>query len=85
MPRLVAALQGEALAKAEAALEAALAKAADLDAEYGLVTQAKDLVVKAGDLSIEAIDKALKYAEENDVAGQLSEKAKELASKVNSL
>ena len=74
--------QGDALAKAEAALEAALAKAKDLDVEYGLLDQTKTLLAKSGDLSVEAIDKALKWADENDVAGQLSSKAQELADKV---
>jgi len=55
-----------------------LSKVSELNEEYALTTALKDLVGKAGSLSIEAIDAAIKYAEENDVAGKLSDKVDEL-------
>ena len=45
--------QGESVAKAQDALAAVTSKASELDKEYGLVGQLKDLLGKAGDLSVE--------------------------------
>jgi recombinational DNA repair protein RecT len=57
-----------------------LSKVTELNEEYALTTALKELVGKAGSLSIEAIDAAIKYADENDLAGKLSEKVEELIS-----
>ena len=59
-----------------------LSKVTELNEEYALTTALKELVGKAGSLSIEAIDAAIKYAEDNDVAGKLSEKVDELINSV---
>jgi len=79
---------GETIEKIEEALNTVLSKATELDDEYAIIDALKDVLVKAGDLSIELIDGALKFADENDLAGkaaaaasEASEKAKAVAEK----
>lgn len=72
---------GETIEQIEAALASIVAKSKELDSEYKLLDQLKDLIAKSGDLSVEAIDAGLKFADENDVAGKASSAAKELAEK----
>ncbi len=52
-----------------------------MNEEYALTGAVKDLLAKAGNLSIEAIDSALKFAEEKDLKGQLKAKFDELSAK----
>jgi len=75
-------LQGETVVKITDALDTVLAKSSELEKEYALTAAVKDLLAKAADLSVEAIDSALKFADENDVTGKAVTAAKELAAKV---
>jgi hypothetical protein len=68
--------------KITSALETVVAKSEKLEEEYALTAAFKDLLSKAGDLSSEAIDAALKFADENDVTGKAIAAAKDLAAKV---
>ena len=52
------------MAKIEEALQSISTKATELNTEYGLTSALKDVLTKAGDLSVEAIDSGLKFAEE---------------------
>ncbi len=67
--------------KIESAISAVVEKASALNQEYALTGAVKDLLAKAGNLSVEAIDSALKFAEEKDLKGQLKAKIEELAAK----
>ena len=79
LPPLNRLAQSDSLSQVEEALSTVTSKAGEMNAEYGLVNQLKELVAKAGDLSNDVIDKALTYADENDLVGKAAEKAKELA------
>mmetsp|Transcript_13178 Transcript_13178/g.19888 ORF Transcript_13178/g.19888 Transcript_13178/m.19888 type:complete len:212 (-) Transcript_13178:288-923(-) len=72
---------GETVEQIEGALESVLAKSKELNEEYKLVDAFTEILGKAGDLSVEAIDALIKFAEENDVVAKASNAAKDLAEK----
>jgi len=76
---------GETVEKIQEALDAVVAKATEMDDEYAIVEALKDLLVKAGDLSIEAIDGAFKFADENDLASKAAAAASEATEKAKAV
>jgi hypothetical protein len=61
---------GDALDKAEEAYYTITSKAGDLNDEYKIVEAIKEVLGNAGEVSIQAIDAGLAYAEENDLVGK---------------
>jgi hypothetical protein len=64
--------------KVEETVSSVVAKASELNQEYSLTTALKDLLGKAGDLSIEAVDAAIKFADDNDLKGKIAAKFEEI-------
>jgi len=74
--------KGETVEKIESALKTITSKASELNEEYGLVTAFQEVLVKAADLSVEAIDAGLRFADENNVGDKVKDALTEATDKV---
>uniref|UniRef100_A0A7S2SG61 Uncharacterized protein n=1 Tax=Rhizochromulina marina TaxID=1034831 RepID=A0A7S2SG61_9STRA len=73
---------GEAMVKISDALETITSKADEINDEYGLTKALQEVLVKAGDLSVEAIDAGLKFADENNLADKAKDAIAEASDNV---